>query len=59
MTDYEVIVEQAEKQGYEFFIIQGKAYFRKRQKVTSALMTEGTGPGNPERPVLHVGSSRW
>ena len=45
MTDYEVIVEQAEKQGYEFFIIQGKAYFRKRQKVTSALMTMGPAQG--------------
>lgn len=38
MTDYELIVEQASKQGYEFFIIQGKAYFRKKQKVTSTLM---------------------
>lgn len=38
MTDYELVVEQASKQGYEFFIIQGKAYFRKRQKVTSTIM---------------------
>lgn len=38
MTDYEVIVEQASKQGYEFFILQGKAYFRKKEKVTSVLM---------------------
>lgn len=38
MTDYDLITEQASKQGYEFFIIQGKAYFRKKQKVTSTLM---------------------
>ena len=38
MTDYELVVEQASKQGYEFFIIQGKAYFRKKQKVRSTLM---------------------
>lgn len=38
MTDYELITEQANKQGYEFFILQGKAYFRKRQKVTSSIM---------------------
>lgn len=38
MTDYEVIVEQASKNGYEFFIIQGKAYFRKKQKNKSTLI---------------------
>ena len=38
MTDYELIVEQASKLGYEFFIIQGKAYFRKKQKVKSNLI---------------------
>lgn len=38
MTDYELVVEQASKYGYEFFILQGKAYFRKKQKVTSVLM---------------------
>lgn len=38
MTDYELIVEQASKQGFEFFILQGKAYFRKKQKVTSTLV---------------------
>lgn len=38
MTDYDLIVEQASKQGFEFFIIQGKAYFRKKQKVTSTLI---------------------
>ena len=38
MTDYELIVEQASKLGYEFFIIQGKAYFRKKQKAKSNLI---------------------
>lgn len=38
MTDYDLIVEQASKQGFEFFILQGKAYFRPRQKVTSTLI---------------------
>lgn len=38
MTDYELIVEQASKLGYEFFIIQGKVYFRKKQKVKSNLI---------------------
>ena len=38
MTDYDLVVEQASKQGYEFFILQGKAYFRKKEKVTSVLM---------------------
>ncbi len=45
MTDYDVIVEQAQKQGYEFFIFQGKAYFRKKQKVTSAIMTMAPAQG--------------
>lgn len=38
MTDYDLIVEQASKHGYEFFILQGKAYFRKKEKVTSTLI---------------------
>ncbi|MBR5509404.1 MAG: hypothetical protein IKV59_05070 [Lachnospiraceae bacterium] len=38
MTDYDLIVEQASKLGYEFFIIQGKVYFREKQKVTSSIM---------------------
>lgn len=38
-TDYEIVVEQAEKMGYEFFIIQGKAYFRKAEKMTAPIMT--------------------
>ena len=45
MTDYELITEQASKQGYEFFIIQGKAYFRKKQKVTSSIMKLSPGEG--------------
>lgn len=45
MTDYELIVEQASKLGYEFFIIQGKAYFRKKQKVKSTLMKLGPQSG--------------
>ncbi len=38
MTDYDLIVEQASKLGFEFFVIQGKAYFRKKEKVTSVLI---------------------
>lgn len=38
-TDYEIVVEQAEKLGFEFFIIQGKAYFRKAEKTTTPIMT--------------------
>ena len=38
-TDYEIIREQAEKLGYEFFILQGKAYFRKKEKSGSPIMT--------------------
>lgn len=38
LSDYDLIVEQASKYGYEFFVLQGKAYFRKKQKVTSVLM---------------------
>lgn len=45
MTDYDLIVEQASKQGFEFFILQGKAYFRKKQKVTSTLMKLGPQNG--------------
>lgn len=37
-TDYEIIVEQANKYGYEFFIVQGKAYFREAKKVNSTIM---------------------
>lgn len=43
MSDYELILEQASKYGYEFFILQGKAYFRKKQKVTSVLMELSPG----------------
>ncbi|MDO4261618.1 MAG: hypothetical protein Q4C82_06030 [Eubacteriales bacterium] len=52
MTDYELISEQADKHGYEFFILQGKAYFRKRQKVTSAIATLSPGKG-----ILRAGFS--
>ena len=45
MSDYDLIVEQASKNGFEFFIIQGKAYFRKKQKVTSPIMTLAPGTG--------------
>ena len=45
MTDYDLIVEQAQKQGFEFFILQGKAYFRKKQKVTSTILTLSPGQG--------------
>lgn len=45
MTDYDLIVEQAQKQGFEFFILQGKAYFRKKQKVTSTILTLLPGQG--------------
>ena len=43
LSDYDLIIEQATKYGYEFFILQGKAYFRKRQKVTSVLMDLSAG----------------
>ncbi|MFI3176692.1 MAG: hypothetical protein R3Y67_04255 [Eubacteriales bacterium] len=39
LTDYEIIVEQAKKHGYEFFIIQGKAHYAKRESVSSSIMT--------------------
>lgn len=45
MSDYDLIVEQASKHGFEFFIIQGKAYFRKRRKVTTPVMTLTPGSG--------------
>lgn len=38
LTEYELIVEQAEKIGYEFFVVQGKVYFREKEKVSSAIM---------------------
>ena len=38
-TDYEIVTEQASKMGFEFFIIQGKAYFRKAEKTTTPIMT--------------------
>lgn len=38
-TDYDIIVELAGKIGFEFFVIQGKAYFRKAEKTTTPIMT--------------------
>ena len=38
-NDYEIVVAQAGKIGFEFFIIQGKAYFRKAEKTTTPIMT--------------------
>lgn len=38
-TDYDIIVEQAQKMGFEFFIIQGRAYFTRAEKVTAPIMT--------------------
>lgn len=38
MTDYDLIVEQARKQGYEFFVLQGKVFFREKEKVSSSIM---------------------
>lgn len=38
VTDYDLIVEQASKLGFEFFILLGKAYFRAKQKVSSILL---------------------
>ena len=38
-TDYEIMTEQASKLGYEFFVSQGKVVFRKKEKVTTPVMT--------------------
>lgn len=38
-SDYDVIVEQAQKHQFEFFILQGKVFFRKKEKNTSSIMT--------------------
>lgn len=45
MSDYDLIVEQASKNGFEFFVLQGKVYFRKRRKVTSPIMKLVPGKG--------------
>ena len=44
-TDYEIMTEQASKIGYEFFVSQGKVIFRKKEKVTSPIMTMNPGCG--------------
>lgn len=38
MNDYDLISDHASKIGYEFFISQGKAHFRPRQKNTSPVI---------------------
>lgn len=38
MNDYDLIQEYATKLGYEFFISQGKAYFRPKEKVGSPIV---------------------
>lgn len=38
-TDYEIMTEQASKLGFEFFVSQGKVIFRKKEKVTTPVMT--------------------
>ncbi len=55
-TDYEVVVEQAEKVGFEFFIIQGKAYFRKAEKTTTPIMTLDPDCGIEENTVSFSGN---
>lgn len=55
MTDYELIVEQAQKNGFEFFILQGKAYFRKRKKVKSSIMTLEPGEALISANVTYSG----
>ena len=37
-TDYDLIVEHATKLNFEFFILQGKAYFRSKEKVSSPVI---------------------
>lgn len=37
-TDYDIIVEQASKLGFEFFVSQGKVVFRKKESVSSSIM---------------------
>ena len=39
LTDYEIICQQAQKMGFEFFIIDGKAYFQEIEKNKLPIMT--------------------
>ena len=55
-TDYEIVVEQAGKMGFEFFIIQGKAYFRKAEKTTTPIMTLEPECGVEENIVSFSGN---
>lgn len=55
-TDYEVITQQAGKMGYEFFIIQGKAYFRRAEKVSTPIMTLEPGHGVKDAAITYSGA---
>ena len=55
-TDYDIVVEQAGKMGFEFFIIQGKAYFRKAEKMTTPIMTLEPECGIEENIVSFTGN---
>lgn len=55
-SDYEIVVEQAGKMGFEFFIIQGKAYFRKAEKTTTPIMTLEPDCGVEETTVSFSGN---
>ncbi|MCL2055592.1 MAG: hypothetical protein FWH02_00040 [Oscillospiraceae bacterium] len=43
--DYQFVIRHARKAGYEFFIIQGKAFFRKAPASYSSVMTLGRDTG--------------
>lgn len=45
-SDYEIITEQAQKLGFEFFVVQGKVYFIKSEKFTTPIMSI-----TPECPI--------
>lgn len=55
-TDYDIVIEQAGKIGFEFFIIQGKAYFRKAEKTTTPIMTLDPDCGVDENIVSFSGN---
>jgi phage protein D len=44
-TDYDIVTEQAQKHGFEFFVVQGKVYFREKEKNSSPVMEIGPGQG--------------
>lgn len=39
MTDYDIILEQANKTGKEFFVVQGKVYFRNKTEAGGTIIT--------------------